>query len=315
MRPLKLIAFPGGFNWPVWAARETGAFERHGVTVEVIATPGSVFQWTSLAQGSADVAITLMDNVIAYREGQGAPGVAVPDAVALMGLDVRSMPTLVANPEIRTYAQLEGKALAVDSLVTGNALVLIAMLERAGLGRDDYRLEAVGGVAQRFEGLRHGQFAASLFNAPLDAQLLALGFNRLDDASIVLPRFQGHVVAARSSWARANAAQVIGFMRALIEALAWLYEPRHREQAFALFERNVKDAATGDAATSYRVLFDRDTGFPRDGAIDIEGVAAVLALRGRYGAPARALGAPSGYCDTSFLTAARAASTFQHAPQ
>ena len=301
---VSLIVFPGGFNWPVWVAYDRGAFERRGIAVDVVTTPGSVFQWTKLMQREAQVAITLMDNVIAYREGQGAPGVVVDDAVALMGLDTRSMPTLVTAPDIRSYADLRGKLLAVDALTTGNALVLIGMLEAAGLTRDDYRLQQVGGVAQRFEGLRRGAFAASLFNAPLDAQLVAVGFNPLDSANSLLRRFQGHVVAVRSEWACSNRPLVVGFLRGLLDALAWLYEPRNRDEAFAIFERNMPGAGAGAAETAYGVLFDATSGFPRNGAIDVEGVAQVLALRSNYGRPKRTLREASAYCDATFLAEA-----------
>ena len=96
--PVKLIVFPGGFNWPVWVAQQRGFFADRGVALELMTTPGSVFQWTTLAESRADMAITLMDNVVAYCEGQGAPGVVVPDAIALMGLDTRALPTLVTTP-------------------------------------------------------------------------------------------------------------------------------------------------------------------------------------------------------------------------
>ena len=47
--PVRLIVFPGGFNWPVWVAQRHGFFERRGVALELMTTPGSVFQWTTLA--------------------------------------------------------------------------------------------------------------------------------------------------------------------------------------------------------------------------------------------------------------------------
>jgi len=302
--PVRLIVFPGGFNWPVWVAQRHGFFERRGVALELMTTPGSVFQWTTLAEGRADLAITLMDNVVAYREGQGAPGIVVPDAIALMGVDVRAMPTLVTTPAIRSYAELRGQRLAVDALVTGNALVLRGMLERGGLSSGDYRLEQSGGVAQRFEALTRHEYAGSLFNSPLDAQLIALGFHPLDSAQSLLGRFQGHVVAARRSWAEANRASVVSVLRALLGALAWLYAPENRDAAFELYRDNMPGATAQAAATAHSVLFDTASGFPRDGALDVEGIAAVLALRARYGEPNKVLREPAHYYDGGFLAEA-----------
>jgi ABC-type nitrate/sulfonate/bicarbonate transport system substrate-binding protein len=301
-----LIVFPGGFNWPVWVAQECGLFARHGIEVDVATTPGSVFQWTSLANGEAQIAITLMDNVIAYREGQGEAPVAVPDAVAVMGLDNRAMPALVTAPDIRRYADLDGKTLAVDAMKTGNALVLIGMLARGGLSRGDYRIERAGGVKQRFEAIQRGEYAGALFNSPFEGLLRELGFNLLDSAGSLLPHFQGHVVAVRKGWADANRHVVIGFLRAIIESLAWLYDARNREHAFAIHDRNMPGSPPNAAQLTYDVLFDTGTGFPRNGDIDLDGVREVVALRARYGEPKQALSDASAYCDRRFLEEALA---------
>jgi ABC-type nitrate/sulfonate/bicarbonate transport system substrate-binding protein len=301
-----LIVFPGGFNWPVWVAQERGFFAKQRIGIDVVDTPGSVFQWTSLANDESQVAITLMDNVVAYREGQGEAPVVVPDAVALMGLDSRSMPVLVTAPDITTYADLRGRTLAVDAVKTGNALVLMGMLERGGLSRNDYRIERAGGVRQRFEAMQRGEYAGALFNSPFEGLLRDLGFNLLDSASSLLPHFQGHVVAVRRHWANDNRAVVVGFVRAIVESLAWLYDPLNRDEAFAIYERNMPGSPSGAAQTSYSVLFDPSTGFPRNGEIDADGVREVLALRARYGEPRKTLREASAYCDMSFLGQAAA---------
>jgi ABC-type nitrate/sulfonate/bicarbonate transport system substrate-binding protein len=301
-----LIVFPGGFNWPVWVAQERGMFARQGIGVEVVTTPGSVFQWTSLANRDSQIAITLMDNVVAYREGQGEATVVVSDAIAVMGLDNRAMPALVTAPGITRYADLAGKTLAVDAVKTGNALVLIGMLERGGLRAGDYRLERAGGVQQRFEAMQRGEYAGALFNSPFEGLLSALGFNILDSAESVLPHFQGHVIAVRKGWAEANRDVLVGFLDAIVESLAWLYDAGNREQALAIYERNLPDSAPGAAQVAYDVLFDAVTGFPRNGELDGDGVREVLALRARYGEPRKALSDASAYCDPEFLEEALA---------
>jgi ABC-type nitrate/sulfonate/bicarbonate transport system substrate-binding protein len=154
-KPVNVIVFPGGFNWPIWVAQERGLFSEHGITVDIATTPGSVFQWTQLAMGYSNLAITLMDNVVAYHEGHGEVPVLVPDAVAVMAADTRVLPALVTLPEIKSYSDLRGRTLSVDAATTGFALVLVAMLEHGGLGKGDYELVRVGGVTERFEALQH----------------------------------------------------------------------------------------------------------------------------------------------------------------
>src|SRR5580765_6472699 len=67
---VSLIVFPGGFNWPVWVAQEKGLFVKNGIEVRVTPTVSSVFQLTNLIDGKFDIAMTAIDNLIAYLEGQ-----------------------------------------------------------------------------------------------------------------------------------------------------------------------------------------------------------------------------------------------------
>jgi ABC-type nitrate/sulfonate/bicarbonate transport system substrate-binding protein len=305
-KPLKVIVFSGGFNWPIWVAQERGLFFRRGIAVEVATTPGSVFQWTRLAMGYSNLAISLLDNLVAYREGQGEVPVVVPDAIAVMAADTRVLPALVTLPEIRSYSDLKGRALSIDAVATGFALVLVAMLERSGLGKGDYELVRVGGVSERFEALKRREHAGALFNAPFTGQLKDIGFNILDTAASAVGAYQNHVVAVRRGWAERNRAQVVGFIRGFSDAVEWLYDPANRTEAFAIFERNSSQHAPDAAANAYAVLFDAETGFARKGEFDAEGIRQVLALRARYGTPHKRLGEADSYCDLSFLEEAMA---------
>lgn len=301
---IRLAVFPGAFNWPLWVAQERSLFARNGVAVDIIDIPGSVVQWTSLADGTADLAITLMDNVVAYREGQGEAPVRVPDAIAVMACDARLMPALMVRPEICSYSDLKGETLSVDAVITGLALILFALLEKGGLGKDDFAIVRTGGVLQRFEGLRKHAFAGALFNAPLSSQLEEMGFRCLDTASSIMPSYQGHVVAVRRSWAEHNRKALDGLLRSVSEAIDWLYEPANRDEAFAIFGRAMPSAAPDTARVAYSVLFDNESGFVRKGGIDRDGVAGVLELRSRFGLPHKTLQAPEAYYDRRYLEAA-----------
>jgi len=299
--PIRLVVFPGGFNWPIWVAQAKRLFAANDVAVHVTATPGSVFQLTGLIEGRFDIAITLIDNVVAYREGQGEVPISGPDLFAFMAADTRVYPALVTLPEIRRYDDLRGRTLSVDALATGYALVLRAMLERGGLQSGDYTLDSIGGAQQRYEALGQRRHAGCLLNSPFERLLQARGFNILDTAIAVLGDYQGQVAAARRSWAGEHRAAVVGFTRAFLAAVDWLYDAANRREAFDIFVANAASADTAAASTAYGILFDAQHGFPRDGAIDAQALAKVIELRARYGMPPRTLGAPSSYLDGSYL--------------
>ena len=41
LKPVNVIVFPGGFNWPIWVAQEKGLFASNGVEVK-LTLPGPI---------------------------------------------------------------------------------------------------------------------------------------------------------------------------------------------------------------------------------------------------------------------------------
>jgi len=176
---LEVIVFAGGFNWPIWAAEERGYFRNEGVEVHVTPTPGSVFQLVNLIDGKFDIAMTAIDNLIAYREGEGEDPKVGPDLVAVMGAD-QGFLKLVSVPEVTSIAQLRGKTVSVDARSPGYAFVLFELLDRAGLREPDYKVERAGGVLQRFQALMEKKHDATLLLSPFEVQADGPYFNVLD---------------------------------------------------------------------------------------------------------------------------------------
>jgi ABC-type nitrate/sulfonate/bicarbonate transport system substrate-binding protein len=300
VKPLEVIVFAGGFNWPIWAAQQQGYFTENGVAVHLTPTPGSEFQLKNLIEGKFDIGMTAIDNVIAYQEGQGEAQVSVaPDLFAFMGGD-NGFLRLVAVPEVKTYADLKGKELTVDARTTGYAFVLEKMLEKGGLGPDDYRLVKAGGVLARFEDLMQQRHAATLLLSPFEVPAQAKGFTLLGSAIDVLGHYQGLVGAARRDWAKAHRGELVGYIRGYVKGLAWLYDPKNKEAAVALLRENLPNMAPELAEKSYGILLAREGGFARKAEIDMGGVRTVLALRSEYGEPKKALTDPAKYIDLGY---------------
>ncbi|MGB8435677.1 MAG: ABC transporter substrate-binding protein [Burkholderiales bacterium] len=303
MKPVNVIVFPGGFNWPIWVAQEQGLFAQNDIAVTLTLTPNSVFQLTGLIEGRFDIAMTGIDNLVAYREGQGEVDVLGPDLFAFMGSDTAFL-RLVTVPEVKSIADLRGKVLSVDARTTGFAFVLLEILERGGLREPDYTIEKAGGVLQRFEALLEKKHAGTLLMTPFEVRAEAKGFNRLASAVNVLGRYQGLVGGARKTWADANRATVVGYIRAWSDAVDWLYDPTNVDEALAIFARNVPGSLPEIARAAYRLLLSPEEGFQKQARIDIEGVRTVLQLRSKFGMPKKNLTEPMKYYDPSFHEAA-----------
>ena len=297
---LQVIVFPGGFNWPIWAAQDKGFFAREGLDVKLTPTPSSAFQLQGLIEGRFDIASTAFDNMVAYQEGQGeAPVSGTPDLFAFMGGDNGHL-SLVVVPEVRSYADLRGRELSVDALTTGYSFVLQRMLQAGGLDAGDYALVRAGGALQRWEALREKKHAGTLLITPFELIAEAAGFHRLGNAVDVLGRYQGLVSVARRSWARDHPDQLVGYIRAYRSALAWLYHPASRAEALQLLQKNVRGMTPELADKAHAVLLAPVGGFEPSAAFDLEGARTVLKLRSEYGQPRKELTDPLRYIDLSY---------------
>ena len=296
--------FPGGFNWPSYVAEDKGFFGDHGIHVTLQGTTGSVAQMTGLFQGRFDIAMTAIDNIIAYVEGEGeAPIGPQPDFIAVMGSD-NSFLSLVAAPQIKAYADLRGKTLSVDARTTGYAFVLYEMLARAGLTQNDYTIETAGGMTQRWAALQEHKQAATLLSTPFNILARNEGFNQIASATADLGAYQGNVAATRSAWAREHKTQLVAFIRAYVQAIDWLYDPANHDEAVRILLKNVPQMAPGLAEETYRELLDPRTGFFHKGRISISGIQTVLDLRTRYAIPHKVLSDPMKYYDPTYYIAA-----------
>jgi ABC-type nitrate/sulfonate/bicarbonate transport system substrate-binding protein len=305
--PVSVIVFPGGFNWPIWAAQENGYFERNGITVTLTPTPNSVFQMTSLVDGKFDIAMTAIDNVVAYNENQGeAPTVSKPELIAFMGGD-NGFLRLVTVPEVKTYADLKGRQLSVDALTTGYAFVLRKLLKENGLASADYELVKAGGVVERFESLCRKEHSGTLLISPFEVLAEAQGFNRLANAIDQLGHYQGVVGATRRVWAKQHERELVAYIRGYLTGLDWLFEPTNKNQAILLLRSKLPNMSEHLASKSYDILLDPQNGFSRKAELNLEGVRAVLSLRSEYGNPRKYLSDPSKYLELRYYEMARAA--------
>lgn len=292
---LKLITFPGAPNLPLFIAQDEGLFAQRNLTVEHAMTPSSIFQFEQIASGRMDVAGTAFDNVVAYREHQGAADLPGPlDVHAFMGASQIEL-TLVAQPEVKSVADLAGCSLAMDALDTGFAFVAHAMLEHAGVDPASVTLAAVGATPQRFESVRAGDHAATLTLEPFTAMARASGLNLLDSSAERFEHYQGGVFATRDEWAAENQDAITAFVEAYLEALAMTLDEDNVSLRRSTLMRHMPNISPTiiDGVIS-RVVAPR-TGLTPKALISRAGVETVLGLRRKHHPNGAALGDASPY--------------------
>jgi ABC-type nitrate/sulfonate/bicarbonate transport system substrate-binding protein len=299
-QPIELISFGGGANWPVWTAQDKGLFARHGVAVKQTFTPNSVFQIQNLVEGKFDIATTALDNVVAYQEGQGEVELKTqPDLFAFMGGYAGGL-RLDVLPDVKSYADLKGKSVGVDAATTGFAFILYKLLAMNGVNMDEYRVERLGGTPNRVKALMEGKIAATMVSSPSEVLPESKGFHRLGDATKTFGAYQTSVGAARRSWAKENGERLVGFIRAYVEAIDWLYRPGNKAEALEIYMKHMANTPKEVAERSYAVMFSGKEGFQKKAKLNLKGARTVLTLRSEYARPQKDLKDPKKYIDESY---------------
>ena len=208
---------------PIVWAQHLGLFAKHGVEVETTQTVSSDQLGQGLADGSWDVGVGVVDNIIAWNDERKA-GLQI-----IAQLERSTIMAFCAVAKYATLADAAAGSIAVDSTTNGFVLVLYRALSRAGIDWRKCRYEAVGGVRHRFEALEAGKAAATILVPPFIDMALAKGFRKLWDGADIAPAYPGVVVAARAEWLRRNEDVVSRYVHALLEANEW--GPKNEDEA------------------------------------------------------------------------------------
>lgn len=307
MRTLTVNVFPGAVNLPLWAGIAQGFFAKRNLAIEIVYTPNSIQQLTGLIAGRFDIIHTAIDNVVAYKEGQGeVPAEGDNDLVAFMGSDDAFL-RFVVQPDIRSFEDLRGQVLTVDALTTGFAFVLRRMLALNGIGEGEVEWLSTGGVLQRWQAMvEHPEQKGTLQVTPFEILGEKAGHHVLANASDILDSYQGMVGATRTAWAHENADDLAAYIAAYLEAVNWAADPANREAAVDVILANLPQMPRGVAERACAIFLDPDTGFARDGAFDLSGIETVLDLRREFGPAPDDLHGPEHYYDTRWLERPRA---------
>jgi len=302
--PLRVVAFAGASNWPFWVGQEKGFFAKESIDAVLEITPNSIELAKNLHAGRYDLALTAIDNIVAYDEGQGEADLGGPASfVALFGID-NGLLNVMAAPEIKTFADLKGKSVSVDAMTTGFAFVLRDVLAKNHIAEGDVQWVRAGGGAQRLQALIKGEQVATLLNTPLDIEAEAHGYRRLLRIQDSFGAYQGIVGSAKRETVRQKREAIVAFIRAYHASVSWLGDPANKEAAIDILTAKMRGMQRPSAEKAYAILLDSHTGIYRDLRIDREGMKTVLRLRSTYAEPKKTLTDPGRYIDESLLEAA-----------
>lgn len=209
---------------PPWIAREAGIFNKHGLDVEVIATPTGVEGMNALIAGEVQF-LQISGGTTASAALGGAD-------VMVVGTTLESLvQQLIARPEIEKAEQLKGKTLGITRFGTSIDVGARLALHHFGLVPEkDVAIVQVGGMESMVAALQGNRIQAGILSYPAITQALKLGHRvLLDVASLGIPyAFTG--MTARGRLIHDDPDLVRRYMMAQTEAIA----RAKRDKSFAL---------------------------------------------------------------------------------
>jgi len=196
------------FYLPAWTAIEQGFFREEGLDVRIEVYDGSDKISDDLRAGTKQIGITSIENLIAeaYKGGR---------LKVVAGTAQRPPHFIIAQPEIKSLADLKGKTIGVVSMREGTTFFVADIARAGGFSPGDVRVEAVGGSPTRARLLRERKIDAGLQPYPLSYEADAEGFTNLGPIAKLVPDYQFTSVVVNDEWASANRAVLVAFLRAL----------------------------------------------------------------------------------------------------
>jgi ABC-type nitrate/sulfonate/bicarbonate transport system substrate-binding protein len=149
------------------------------------------------------------------------------------------------------------------------------------------------------------KFPGTILTTPLEIAPESRGYRRLANAVDVLGPYQTIVGITRRSWATGNRDALVSFIRASSESIDWLFDPKNRAEAVAIYRRHVPNMPEDAARRHVDALLGEHEGFTPGGALDSAGMMTVLRIRSEFGLPQKTLTDPARYVDERYQQAAR----------
>jgi NitT/TauT family transport system substrate-binding protein len=233
-------------NLPMWAAKEGGLFQKHGLDVDV-----------RLIESSLSIGALISGQV--QLAGVGGSETL---AAAVAGADVKILATttpvypykLEVTKDIQTPADLKGKKVAISRAGSSSDVATRAGLKKIGLDPSkDVSIIEVGSLQARTTAMAQGAVQASMANPPDTLTLEDQGFHPLVDlASLDLPASNNGVVV-QGAWLATHKEDAQKYIDAYIETISRL----KKDESFAedVMKKYLKldDQRKLDAAYDYWV--------------------------------------------------------------
>jgi NitT/TauT family transport system substrate-binding protein len=295
-----------GFSWPglpEMVAQAKGFYAAQNLTVDQIVAGQSASVCQQILAKAVNIGSCNLNDMAQIVETSDAP------LIQFFTVDAQPLDqTVVAKPNIKSWADLKGKTVIVGG-PKDNTLYFFRIMARAnGLKDSDYDFQYAGSSSARYAALKAGAVDAAILVDPFDSQAEQSGDTKLDE---LVPKYAnsnnyGYMTAAvNRDWARQHPDELVRYIRGDLQAVKWIDDPANKQALFSIVGPKLNiDQTTFDR------LYQRDVVsspfWSTTGEITDAGVQGVLNSLVELGEMKQPTPPPGKYYDLTYLKLAQA---------
>ena len=216
---MAITSLSGSMTVP-WLAREAGIFKKHGLEVEVIATPSGVEGMNALIAGEITF-LQIAGATTASAAVGGADVVVIGTTIGTLVLN------LMVRPEIENPEQLRGKSIGISRFgTTIDTGARIALRHFGLVPEKDVSIIQIGGMESIVPAMSGNRIQGGILSYPAIGRAKQLGFRELLDISALNMPYASTGITTRGEVIRKEPDLVRRFMSAEIEAIARMKRDR-----------------------------------------------------------------------------------------
>ena len=235
---------------PIWAAKDAGLFAKSGLDVEPVQIRGGSLITMGIMSGQLQFSGAGAESIVAARIEGGD--------VVLLACPVDSDPVyLIARPEIKSAAELKGKATAVTRLGGTTHFYLRTALRQVGIDPEkDVTILQLGSGTEAVSAMESGRITMAALTNRYAIPLLQKGWPVFVDLSSTEFIYPSSCVAGSRAFVKAEPKVVEDFLRAYVAAIQLIKKDQNfAEKTFAKWLREKDPYLLRKTVESYAKLF------------------------------------------------------------
>jgi ABC-type nitrate/sulfonate/bicarbonate transport system substrate-binding protein len=220
-------------DWPAFVAKAKDLYRKHGVDPQVTYVGNVANTVQQMVGGSFGISVSTFDTAI-RAIAKGA------DAVMIGGLVIKYPYSIMSDPTVKTAADLTGKKVILAFQKDLTTSIWNDWVKSQGVDPKSIDQVYDGATPNRYAALAAHQVQAAFLSQPFDLRAADEGYHKLMDIGAYGKDFGFLVILSKPSWLRDHGDEARGYLKALAEAVSWLYDAKNRDEAIKILADNTK---------------------------------------------------------------------------